>query len=130
MGSFKKLLPISNFPRETGPDSFVPKTVPQCNSTQHGLNRSRHATSKQPISFIERLERLTSPLRQTANRNLYHVTKFPLCLSPILFIISTHKLVVSRKLLSIIIFWAVVICSFSILRNSQLESDICRIREA
>ena len=25
------------------------------------------------------------------------------------------------------IFWAVFICSFSILRNSQLESDVCRL---
>ena len=49
------------------------------------------------------------------------MTKFPLCLSPILFIISTHKLVVSHKFLSIITLWAVFICSFSILRNSQLR---------
>ena len=46
----------------------------------------------------------------------------------LLFIISTHKLVVSRNFLSIRIFLAVFICSFSILRNSQRESDVCRLR--
>ena len=50
----------------------------------------------------------------------------PLCY--LLFIISTHKLVVSCNFLSIRIFLAVFICSFSILRNSQHESDVCRLR--
>ena len=50
----------------------------------------------------------------------------PLC--HLLFIISTHKLVVSCNFLSIRIFLAVFICSFSILRNSQHESDVCRLR--
>ena len=45
----------------------------------------------------------------------------------LLFIISTRKLVVSRNFLSIRIFWTVFICSFSILINSQLESDVCRL---
>ena len=33
---------------------------------------------------------------------------------------------------NLLLFWAVSICSFSILRNSQLESDvaICRIHES
>ena len=44
-----------------------------------------------------------------------------------LFLISTPKLVVSLDFLSIRIFLAVFICSFSILRNSQLESDVCRL---
>ena len=43
-----------------------------------------------------------------------------------LFVISTHKLVVSRIILSVRIFWAVFICSMAILRKSQLESDVCR----
>ena len=43
----------------------------------------------------------------------------------LLFIISTHKLVVSPNFLSIRIFGAVFIYSFSILNNSQLESDVC-----
>ena len=46
----------------------------------------------------------------------------------LMFIISTHKLVVSRNFFFIKIFWAVFICSFSILRNSQFESDVCRVR--
>ena len=54
-------------------------------------------------------------------------TRFPFACR-LLFIISTHKLVVSRNVLSIRIFWAVFICSFSILRNSQPESDVCRLR--
>ena len=45
----------------------------------------------------------------------------------LLFIISAHKLVVSLNFLSIWIFWAVFICSFSIWRNSQLESDVCHL---
>ena len=59
---------------------------------------------------------------------LYHMIKFPSALSFRLFIISTHKLVVSCNFLSIRIFLAVFICSFSILRNSQHESDVCRLR--
>ena len=39
-----------------------------------------------------------------------------------------HKLVVSCNFLSIRIFLAVFICSFSILKNSQHESDVCRLR--
>ena len=50
----------------------------------------------------------------------------PLC--HLLFIISRHKLVVSCNFLSIRIFLAVFICSFSILRNSQHESDVCHLR--
>ena len=46
----------------------------------------------------------------------------------LLFIISTHKLVVSCNFLSIRIFLAAFICSFFILRNSQRESDVCRLR--
>ena len=49
------------------------------------------------------------------------------CTCRLLFIISTHKLVVSCNLLSIRIFLVVFICSFSILRNCQLESDVCRL---
>ena len=45
----------------------------------------------------------------------------------LLFIISTHNLVVSRNFLSIRVVFAVFICSFSILRNSQFESDVCRL---
>ena len=45
----------------------------------------------------------------------------------LLFIISRHKLVVSPNFFSIRIFWAVFICSFCILRNSQLESDVSRL---
>ena len=47
-----------------------------------------------------------------------------------LFIISTPKWVVSRNFYPYKSFWAVFTCSFSILRNSQLESDVCRMREA
>ena len=61
-----------------------------------------------------------------ANANLYHVTKFPYTCR-LLFFISTQKYVVPRNFLSIRIFWAVFICSFSILRNSQLQSDVCRL---
>ena len=53
---------------------------------------------------------------------------FPFACRP-LFVISPHKLVVSRTILSVRIFWAVFICSMAILRKSQLESDVCRIRE-
>ena len=45
----------------------------------------------------------------------------------LLFIISTHTLVVSRNFLCIRTVWVVFICSFSILRNSQLESSVCRL---
>ena len=57
-------------------------------------------------------------------RKLYHVTKFSSCRLP--FIFATHKLVVSRNFVSIRI---VLSCfySFSILRNSHLESAVCRL---
>ena len=64
-------------------------------------------------------------------RILYHVIKFPLYLS---FTVnfSTPKSVVSCIFYPLELFLAVFIRSFSILRNSQLESDVitvCRIRE-
>ena len=46
----------------------------------------------------------------------------------LLFIISTHKLVVSNNFLSIT-FWAVFMCSFSVLTaDSQLESAVCGLQ--
>ena len=45
----------------------------------------------------------------------------------LLFIISTHKLVVSCNFLSIRIALSCFICSFSILRHSRLKSDVCRL---
>ena len=45
----------------------------------------------------------------------------------LLFIISTHNLVVSPNFSSIRIFWAGFICLFSILRNPQLETNVCRL---
>ena len=45
----------------------------------------------------------------------------------LLFIISTPKLVVSRNFSSVRIALSCFICSFSILRNSHLESDVCRL---
>ena len=73
---------------------------------------------------------LSIQLCKKANANLYHETKvsflFTCCL---LFIISSPKIVVSCNFLSILIlFWAVFICSFSILRDSQLESDVCHLQ--
>ena len=45
----------------------------------------------------------------------------------LLFIISTHKLVVSSNFLSIRIVLSCFMGPFSILRNSQFESDVCRL---
>ena len=46
----------------------------------------------------------------------------------LLFTISTHKLVVSHNFLSKrIALDSFFFCSFSILRNSQLESDVCHL---
>ena len=45
----------------------------------------------------------------------------------LLFIISSHKLVASRNFLSIRIVLSCFTCSFSILRNSQLKSDVFRL---
>ena len=66
--------------------------------------------------------RLSITFKSNGKRDLYHVTKFSLCLSPTIHQISTHELVVSRNLLSIRILWAVFIGSFFFLRNSQLKS--------
>ena len=43
------------------------------------------------------------------------------------FVISTLKLVVSRNPLSIRMFLSCLYLLFSVLRNSQLESDVCRL---
>ena len=56
--------------------------------------------------------RLSITFKSNGKRDLYHVTKFSLCLSPTIHQISTHELVVSRNLLSIRILWAVFIGSF------------------
>ena len=55
----------------------------------------------------------------------FKFVSFPLTCR-LLFIISTHKLVVSRNFVSIRV---VLSCfySFSILRNSHLESAVCRL---
>ena len=55
--------------------------------------------------------RLSITFKSNGKRDLYHVTKFSLCLSPTIHQISTHELVVSRNLLSIRILWAVFIGS-------------------
>ena len=57
---------------------------------------------------------------------LYPVTKF-LFTCPLLFVISTHTLVVSRNFSLIRTVLSCFICSFSILRNSRLESDVCPV---
>ena len=42
---------------------------------------------------------------------------------------SLHLLIVSREFYPQELLWTVFICSFSILRISHLESDVCRVRE-
>ena len=54
------------------------------------------------------------------------VPRDPFCCR-LLFIISTHKLVVSSNFLSIRIVLSCFMGPFSILRNSQFESDVCRL---
>ena len=71
-------------------------------------------------NFLQRQYRdLDSSLRQTANVNMYHVTKFSLYFSftvhYIITNISSFTLVLSEKL-----FRTVFICSVSILRMFQL----------
>ena len=48
-----------------------------------------------------------------------------LMVRPLLIIISTHKIVVSRNFLSIRVVLSCFICSFSVLKDSHLESDVC-----
>ena len=62
----------------------------------------------------------------TTNVSLYHLTKLFLCLS---FTIHFGPTEIGRFLpilsIRIVKFWAVFICSCSILRISQLESAVC-----
>ena len=44
---------------------------------------------------------------------------------PLMIIISIHKIVVSRNFLSITVVLSCFISSFSILKDSHLESDVC-----
>ena len=67
--------------------------------------------------FIHVLHRLRSRLQETTNVNLSHVTKLSLNLF-LLFIISTPKLVFTIRIS--------FICSFSISRNRQFETVVCR----
>ena len=62
-----------------------------------------------------------------ANANLYHVIKFPLYLS--FTVHYFHKKISSftRFFIHKNCFELFFSCSFSILRNSQLESDVCRL---
>ena len=63
-----------------------------------------------------------------ANANLYHVIKFPINCRFIRFIIiSTHNLVVSRNFVSKRTVLSCFYLLISILRNSKLESDVCRL---
>ena len=61
---------------------------------------------------------------KTADVNLYHVTKFPPYFPFTLYCfytkISSFMPVLNRS--------GLFLCLFSILRNSQLESDACRLR--
>ena len=79
---------------------------------------SRNLKTGDIIREIREVKHHVYVKRQTRIRTTW--LSFPFACR-VLFIISTHKLVVSRKFLSIITFWAVFICSFSILRNSQLR---------
>ena len=72
------------------------------------------------LSYLRDLE---YRLRQKANVNLYHVSKFSLYF-------STPKLEALRKFCSIIIVLDCFFCLFSILRNSELESDVVRLRKS
>ena len=70
--------------------------------------------------------RLTSPWRQTANVNLYHVTKFSTLLS---FTVHYNYTKICRFMLilslKIVLSSLIFICSFLILKISQLESHDC-----
>ena len=69
------------------------------------------------------LRELGCRLRQKANVNLYHVSKFALYF-------STPKLVALRKFCSIIIVLDCFYLFIFYLRNSELESDVVRLRKS
>ena len=73
---------------------------------------------------------LESRLRQTANvnlqLNLYHVTNFSR-FSRFLLVTFTQLLIISCHGYQEKLFWSVFTCLFSIVRNSQLESDVFRL---
>ena len=63
--------------------------------------------------------------------NIFLVLRTPpppisfLMVRPLLIFNSTHKIVVSRNFLSIRVVLSCFICSFSVLKDSHLESDVC-----
>ena len=71
------------------------------------------------------IERFRVTLIQTANLNLCHVTKFFLSLPSTVHYFYLFLLCFTQ-VLSIRIVLSCFICLFSIFRNSQLESDVCR----
>ena len=73
--------------------------------------------------WIFTIERLSITFTSNGRREFVLHDQFP----PLLVVYGISVSVVSRNFLSIKIFWAVFICSFSILENSQLESDVCRL---
>ena len=68
-----------------------------------------------------------SRLRQTANASLYHVTKFPLYLSITVHYFNTWISSYTQFFIHKNCFQPFFICSFSILRNSPLEAEVCRL---
>ena len=80
------------------------------------------------VALLVLLERLS--IAFTENVNLYHVTKFSLYLS---FTVHYNYTKIGRfpPILSIRIVLAVFVCSFLILKISQLESHVavCRKRD-
>ena len=85
-------------------------------------------TIVQRSSNYSQTERLHVSMTFTSNGKLEFVPRdqVPLYLSFTVLYFYT-KICSSTNFLSIRIFWAVFICSFSILRNSQLQSDVCRL---
>ena len=73
------------------------------------------------MTFAVLVERLSITLTSNVKREFVPGDQVPLCLSS-----TVHYFFISlAKSLSTRIFSAVFICSFFILRNSQLESDVC-----
>ena len=104
---------------------------PSCLRWQQRLKHCAWAVAGLAPASVVTFERFkASRLRQTANANFCNTCPSFIYTCRLLFIIPTQKLIVSLNICPYELFWTVFICSLSISRNSQLESDVCLTREA
>ena len=79
--------------------------------------------------YVLSLEKLSLTLTLKGNANLYHVTKFPLTCR-LLFIISTHKFIVSPFLSAYFLFWEIPNLNLTFAVYVKLKLSVVRASDS